>query len=155
MRMAATAISKYWNIVGPCRYYLGEKDWVPLTVMRKVVEDLSFPVELVPCPVIRMEDGLCASSRNAKLTPEARVAAPALYAALQSAIEAIESGERRLDVLKTSLRERIAKVAPVDYAEIVDARTLRPVDPLEGDLRIVVSANFGGIHLTDNAGVTV
>ncbi|MET0145732.1 MAG: pantoate--beta-alanine ligase [Ilumatobacteraceae bacterium] len=155
VRMTATAVSKYWNIVAPCRYYLGEKDWVPLTVLRRVAEDLSFRVEIVPHPVVRTESGLCASSRNAKLSPEDLATAPVIYAALREAAAAIQAGERSNEAVRGLLRERVEPVAPVDYAEVVDAYTLQRTDPLEGDLRVLVSASFSGVHLTDNIGVTV
>jgi pantoate--beta-alanine ligase len=153
MRMAATAIAKYWNIVGPCRYYLGEKDWVPLTVLRRVVTDLSFPVELVPYPIVRTDSGLCASSRNAKLSADDLAAAPIINRTLQEAVDLIEAGERSASVVRRLLHDRISPVAPLDYAEVVDAHSLQRVDPLEGELRILVSACFGGVHLTDNVGV--
>jgi pantoate--beta-alanine ligase len=155
MRMTATAITKYWNIIGRCRYYLGEKDWVPLAVLRNVVDSLSIPVELVSCPVVRMDDGLCASSRNRKLSAGDRAAAPTLYKSLQEAANLIDSGERGVEPVRALLRERIEKVAKLDYAEVVDAYTLKRVDPLRGELRIVVGADFNGIHLFDNIGVVV
>jgi pantoate--beta-alanine ligase len=155
IRMTATAVTKYWNILAPCRYYLGEKDWVPLTMLRRVIDDLSVRVELVACPIVRMDDGVCASSRNAKLSPEDRAAAPVLYQTLQEAIALVESGERNGQAVRDLLRGRIEPVAPVDYAEIVHAFTLNRVDPLQGEMRIVVSANFSGVHLFDNIGVVV
>lgn len=155
VQMAATAVTKYWNIFSPGRYYLGEKDWVPLTVLRKVRDDLSARVEIVACPVVRLEDGLCASSRNRKLSPEDRAAAPVLYAAIEEAVEMVRAGERRPEVIRQHLRTRIEAVTKVDYAEIVDAYTLRRGETLEGDLRILAGADFSGVHLFDNAGVTV
>lgn len=154
MRMTATAVTKYWNIVGPCRYYLGEKDWVPLTVLRKVADDLSVRVELVACPIVRLEDGLCASSRNAKLSLQDRAAAPTLYAALREAVALVEDGERRAAVVRDLLRRRVETVAKLDYAEVVSAYMLERVDPLRGELRLVVGADFSGVHLFDNVGVT-
>lgn len=155
IRMTATAVAKMWNMVGPCRYYAGEKDWVPLTVLRRIVDDLSFPVELVACPIVREHDGVCASSRNARLTPADRAAAPVLHAALCEAAALVEAGERSAGTLRAHLRARIEPVAPVDYAEVVDARTLASVDSMEGELRLLVSARFGDVHLFDNVGVSV
>lgn len=155
VRMTATAVTKSWNVIGPCRYYAGEKDWVPLSVLRRIIDDLSVRVELVACPIVREDDGVCASSRNAKLSPADRAAAPVLYAALQDAVAMIEAGERSAGPVRDLLRDRIQLVAPVDYAEIVDASTLTRVEPLAGDLRILVSADFSGVHLFDNVGVAV
>lgn len=155
MRLTATAVTKYWNIVGPCRYYLGEKDWVPLAVLRKVVDDLSMPVEIVACPIVRLEDGLCAASRNARLSASGRAAAPVLYAALQEAAARIDGGERSPEEIRRLLRQRVEPVAAVDYAEVVDAYSLNRVDPLQGELRLLVGADFSGVHLFDNVGVDV
>lgn len=155
MSMAVTALAKYWNVVGPCRAYSGEKDWIPLTVLRRAIEDLSLNVTLISCPTERLADGLCQSSRNAKLTPSDRAAAPIIFRALQEAAAAVEAGERRLEVVRALLRDRIAPFAAIDYVEVVDAWTLRRVDPLAGELRLLVSADFHGVHLFDNIGVAV
>jgi pantoate--beta-alanine ligase len=124
-------------------------------VLRRIIDDLSFRVELVACPIVRDEDGVCASSRNATLSAADRAAAPALYAALRVAVAMIEAGERSAGPVRAFLRKRIEAVAPVDYAEVVDAATLERVEPLAGDLRILVSADFSGVHLFDNVGVAV
>lgn len=155
MSMAATAQIKYWNIVGPCRVYCGEKDWIPLTVLRQMIADLSLPATLVPCPSQRLEDGLCESSRNARLSQRDRANAPVLFAALQEAASLIADGERDAAKVAAVLRERVSGVATIDYAEIVDAASLRRISPLAGDLRLLVSADFGGVHLFDNLGVSV
>lgn len=152
MAMAATALTKYWNVVGPCRAYHGEKDWIPLTVLRRTIEDLSLNVTLVACPTQREADGLCSSSRNARLSPQGRAAAPILYRALTEAAALIEAGERDPKAIRRHLRERISPFAAVDYAEVVEAVTLRRAEPLHGDLRLLVSATFGGVHLFDNVG---
>jgi pantoate--beta-alanine ligase len=155
IRMTATAVLKYWNIVGPCRHYFGEKDWVPLAVLRKMIADFSVPAELVSCPIVRESDGVCVSSRNRKLSERDRAAAPVLYAAIREAIDLVGSGERDGAVIRDLLRTRVGTVAAVDYAEIVDAASLRRVDPLVGDLRVLVGAEFSGVHLFDNAPVSV
>lgn len=155
MSMAATALAKYWSIVGPCRAYCGEKDWIPLTVLRRMVEDLSLSVTIVPCPIERLPDGLCQSSRNARLNEVDRRNAPILYKALQMAAALIETGERDPSIVTHMLREEISRVAAVDYVEVVDAATLSQIDPLSGELRILVSADFGGVHLFDNLGISV
>lgn len=155
MTMAATALTKYWNVVGPCRAYVGEKDWVPLTVLRRAIEDLSLNVELVTCPTERLPDGLCQSSRNSRLSPEDRALAPLVHAALVEAADRIRAGERSPAAIKALLRDRIGAVASIDYAEVVDAMTLAPVDPLAGELRILASADFHGVHVFDNVGIAI
>lgn len=155
MTMAATAQIKYWNIIGPCNVYVGEKDWIPLTVLRRAIEDLSLNVTLIPCPTERLPNGLCQSSRNSRLSKEDLAAAPVIYRALSEAAELVRAGERNSGKIRSLLRDRISPCAPVDYAEIVDANTLRRVEPLAGDLRILVSADFNGVHLFDNIGVSI
>lgn len=155
MSMAATAQAKYWNIVGSCRVYCGEKDWIPLTVLRRMIEDLSLAVTLVPCPTARLPDGLCESSRNARLSPTDRANAPVLYAALKEAAALIEAGERDPARVTAVLRERVSPFSSIDYAEVVEAETLTRVDPLAGNLRLLLSADFGGVHLFDNIGVSL
>lgn len=155
MSMAATALAKYWNVVGPCHAYCGEKDWIPLTVLRRMIEDLSMSVTLEPCAIERLPDGLCQSSRNSKLSDHDRGNAPVLFAALQEAAALIAAGQRDPAAVAALLHARVAPVATVDYAEVVDAMTLARVDPLEGELRLMLSADFGGVHLFDNIGVSV
>ena len=155
MSMAATAQAKYWNIIGPCRVYCGEKDWIPLTVLRRAVEDLSLAVTLVPCPSERLPDGLCLSSRNARLSPTDRANAPQIYAALREAAALIDGGERSAGTIRAMLRARLSDLGAIDYAEVVDAASLERVDPLAGSLRILVSVDFAGVHLFDNIGVEV
>lgn len=155
MSMAVTAQAKYWNIIGPCRVYCGEKDWIPLTVLRRAIEDLSLSVTLIACPTERLPNGLCQSSRNARLSPQDLAAAPGVYAALQEAEAAIRAGERSAPAVRALLQERLSPLGPVDYAEVVDAMTLRRVDRLQGVLRILVSVDFGGVHLFDNVGIEI
>ena len=124
----ATVVAKLFAIVGPCRAYFGEKDFQQLAVVRRMAADLSFPVEVVGCPIVREPDGLAMSSRNAYLTPEERAAAPVLQRALQAgaARSGRASGTRR--GAATLVGEIIAAepVAELDYVEVVDAATLEP-----------------------------
>src|SRR5690606_18006779 len=89
----ATVVAKLFNISGPCRAYFGEKDFQQLAVIRRMVRDLNFPVQVVGCPIVREVDGVAMSSRNVYLTPEQREAAPVLHRALQSGAAAILAGE--------------------------------------------------------------
>ncbi len=90
----ATVVAKLFAIVGPCRAYFGEKDFQQLAIVRRMAADLSFPVEVVGCPIVREADGLALSSRNVYLTPAERAAAPVLHRALRAGADAIAAGER-------------------------------------------------------------
>jgi len=153
----ATVVAKLFSIVGPCHAYFGEKDWQQLAVIRRMALDLSIPVEVVGCPTVREPDGLALSSRNAYLTPEERAAAPVVHAALLAGRLAVDAGERDPARVRAMLVELIGAepLAELDYAEIVDAATLQPVDPLAGELRLLAAVRFGRARLIDNIGASV
>lgn len=153
----ATVVAKLFNIVGPCRAYFGAKDFQQLAVVRRMVRDLSFPVEVVGCPTVRELDGLAMSSRNAYLTPEQREAAPVIHRALRAGAAAIAAGERD----PQTVRELVAGIieaeplAELDYVEVVDADSLATPETLQGNLRLLAAVRFGRARLIDNVGVTV
>jgi pantoate--beta-alanine ligase len=151
----ATVVAKLFAIAGPCRAYFGEKDWQQVAVVRRMARDLSMPVEVVACPTVREADGLALSSRNVYLTAEERAAAPVVHRALQLGVAAIEGGERSARAVQDLVAGLIAAepLAELDYAEVSDAATLAPVDPLTGDLRLLAAARFGRARLIDNVGV--
>jgi pantoate--beta-alanine ligase len=153
----ATVVAKLFNIAGTCRAYFGEKDWQQLAVIRRMAADLSFPVEVVGCPTVRESDGLAMSSRNAYLTPEERAAAPVLHWALVGGAAAIAAGERDPAKVRDLVADliRAEPLAQLDYAEVVDAATLQPVDPLRGELRLLAATRFGRARLIDNEGATI
>jgi pantoate--beta-alanine ligase len=153
----ATVVAKLFNIAGPCRAFFGEKDWQQLAVVRRMAADLSFPVDVVGCPTVREPDGLAMSSRNIYLSPDERAAAPVMYRALRAGVEAIEAGERDPGQVRALLRRTIEAepLAGFEYAEVVDAETLQPVDPLAGEVRLLAATRFGRARLIDNCGVTV
>ncbi|HEX2274192.1 MAG TPA: pantoate--beta-alanine ligase [Acidimicrobiales bacterium] len=152
----ATVVTKLFNLAGPCRAYFGEKDWQQLVVVRRLVGDLNFPVDVVGCPTVREPDGLACSSRNVRLSAEERRAATVLHRALADAAALVEAGERDPDVVRRRLAEVVATepLARLDYAEVARAADLVPVDPLEGELRLLVAARVGATRLIDNLGVT-
>ncbi len=157
----ATVVAKLFNIVGPCRAYFGDKDFQQLAVVRRMVSDLSFPVEVVGCPIVREPNGLALSSRNRYLGPAERDAAPVLHRALLEAATLaatmVAAGQRDAGLVRARLAQRIdaEPLAELDYAEVVDATSLDPVDLLAGDLRLLVAARFGSARLIDNVGITV
>ena len=151
-------VAKLFAIVGACRAYFGEKDWQQLAVVRRLAADLSLPVDVVGCPTVRETGGLALSSRNAYLTPAERAAAPVLHRALRAGAERIEAGERRAAAVERAMAGVLAAeplLGPVDYATVAEADTLQPLDPLAGELRLLVAAHLGAARLIDNIGVTV
>src|SRR5690606_34466182 len=122
----------------------GEKDFQQLAVVRRMVRDLSMPVEIVGCPTVREPDGLAMSSRNAYLTPEERAAAPVVHAALLAGREAVLAGERDPAAVRRCMHEVIAAEpkAELDYAEVVDAATFTVPDPLAGTVRLLAAVRI-------------
>lgn len=154
----ATVVTKLFSIAGPCRAYFGEKDYQQLAVVRRLVADLSIPVEVVGCPTVREADGLAMSSRNVYLSVEQRAAAAVLHRALVETVEAARGGERDAVVLGQRLVERVQAephVDGVDYGQIVDADTLEPAEEVGGRQRILVAARFGSTRLLDNMALEV
>jgi pantoate--beta-alanine ligase len=152
----ATVVAKLFAIVGPCRAYFGEKDFQQIAVVRRMVRDLSLPVEVVACPTARESDGLALSSRNAYLTEAERAAAPVVHAALLVGRLAIDAGERDGTRVRALMAELIEAepLAAVDYVEVVDAATLEAVEPLTGELRLLAAVRFGRARLIDNLGAS-
>ena len=155
----ATVVAKLLHIAGPCRAYFGEKDFQQLAVVTRMVEDLSFPVEVVGCPIVREPDGLALSSRNVYLTPEERAAAPVLHRALQAGAATVLAGERDPGAV-TDLVAAVVTAEPLadlDYAELVDPASLRRPPILEpgARIRLLVAARFGLPRLLDNLGVLI
>jgi pantoate--beta-alanine ligase len=152
----STVVAKLFAIVGPCAAYFGEKDFQQVAVVRRMVADLSVPVDVVACPTVRERDGLALSSRNAYLTPAERAAAPVVHRALQAGAALVMSGERDRTVVRTLMAEIIQAepLAELDYAEVVGTDSFTVPDPLAGDLRLLAAVRFGRARLIDNVGVT-
>lgn len=156
----ATVVAKLFAIAGPCRAYFGEKDFQQLAIVRRLAFDLSLPVEVVGCPIVREEDGLALSSRNAYLSPEERAAAPVLHRGLQAGADAVAAGERDPGAVIFAVAEVVDAEprARLDYVALVDPDTLEPVvDPLPpgADLRLLTAAQVGPPRLLDNVAVHV
>ena len=148
----ATVVAKLFNIAGPCRAYFGEKDWQQLQVVTRMASDLSFPVEVVGCPIVREPDGLAMSSRNVYLDPDQRIAGRVLSRSLRAAVEAVQAGERsaaEVERLMTAMFDA-EPLAELDYIGVVDAATLVPVDEIGDNVRILVAAQVGIPRLLDN-----
>jgi pantoate--beta-alanine ligase len=153
----ATVVTKLLAIVGPCRAYFGRKDFQQLAVVRRLVADLSLPVEVAGCPLVREPDGLAMSSRNAYLDASERAAATVLFRALEEATSGIAAGERRAGEIRSALTAMIAAEpkARIDYVAVVDATTLQPIEHLEGEVVLAVAAQVGGARLIDNMTVSI
>jgi pantoate--beta-alanine ligase len=156
-RGVCTVVTKLFAICEPDRAYFGEKDAQQLAVIQRMVRDLNIPVEIVPCPIVREDDGLAMSSRNARLTPAARAQAPALNRALQAARAAVEGGERSATALDSIIRTVLAEapMGEIDYVEIVRAGDLAPVTTIAGTCLVALAVRFGDVRLIDNVRVTV
>jgi pantoate--beta-alanine ligase len=155
----ATVVAKLFAMTGPCRAYFGEKDYQQLALVTRMAADLSFPVEVVGCPIVRERDGVAMSSRNAYLTDQQRAAAPVLHTALQAGVAAVRAGERdpvRIVALVGDV-VRAEPEAELDYVALVDAASLGIVDHLEpgGSYRLLTAARFGLPRLLDNVAVAV
>lgn len=151
-RGVCTVVSKLFHIAAPDRAYFGQKDAQQLSVIKKMVRDLDFDLEVVGCPTVREEDGLAKSSRNTYLSPEERKAAGVINKALRHAKEAIERGERNAQALRGDVIRIINSepLAEIDYVEIVDWELLQPIKSLEKPVLIAAAVKFGKTRLIDN-----
>ncbi|MEW6280091.1 MAG: pantoate--beta-alanine ligase [Candidatus Eremiobacterota bacterium] len=156
-RGVATVVAKLVHRVQPRKAYFGEKDFQQLTIIRRMVRDLDFPLEVVPVPTVREPDGLAMSSRNVRLSPDGRQRATALFAALTTAREAVERGERDAEAAVSAAGQvlRGAGIEP-QYLELVQADNLEPAsNPLAGRLVLAVAAFVDGVRLIDNLRIEV
>ncbi|KGK84233.1 pantoate--beta-alanine ligase [Clostridium sp. HMP27] len=151
-RGVCTIVSKLFNIVNPDRAYFGEKDAQQLAVIRRMVRDLNFDIQIIGCPIIREEDGLAKSSRNAYLSPEERSAATILNKSLMKSKELLENGEMNTEVIKSKIKSEIdgERLAKIDYIEIVDKYSLETVSSIKNSILIVIAVFIGNTRLIDN-----
>lgn len=153
----ATVVSKLFNIIGPCRAYFGRKDFQQLAIIRRMVHDLSTPVEVVGCPIIREPDGLAMSSRNIYLSPDERAAATVLRRALDAGTAAIEAGERDPKMVTDTMAAvvEVEPLARLDYVAAVDPSTLETPDVLGPETQLLITTYVGSTRLIDNCTVTI
>jgi pantoate--beta-alanine ligase len=150
-RGVATVVMKLFQIVQPDRAYFGEKDAQQLAVIRRMVADLNVPVEIVGVATVREPDGLAMSSRNQRLSPDERALAPLLYQALQLAASRITEGVRDPESIKHEAAAALARPEiRVEYLEIVDPDSMRPVDAITAVVRVAIAAQLGSTRLIDN-----
>jgi pantoate--beta-alanine ligase len=151
-RGVLTVVAKLFNAVGRCRAYFGEKDAQQLFLVRRMVDEIRFPVQVTTCPTIRESDGLALSSRNRRLTPEQREAAGCLFLALTEAAELARGGERDAARLVAVMAREIGATpeARLDHATVVDEESFVEVRTIERPARALVAARFGDVRLIDN-----
>jgi pantoate--beta-alanine ligase len=151
-RGVATVVSKLFNIVKPHVAVFGEKDYQQLLVVKRMVEDLNFDIDIIPGVLVREEDGIAMSSRNTYLSPENRKKARVLYQSLMKAKVLFDAGEKRIPSLLESIEKTIKSVDGVSlqYVEIRDAETLEKIDRVNRAAVIAVAAIVGPVRLIDN-----
>jgi pantoate--beta-alanine ligase len=149
----ATVLTKLFHIVMPTRAYFGIKDAQQVAVVKGLIADFNFPIELISVDIVREEDGLAKSSRNVNLFPEERQQAPVLYKSLLEAKHAIETGERHSERVIKQITERITSESNglIDYVEIFSYPELKPLEKLEGTIIVALAVKFSKVRLIDNS----
>ena len=150
-RGVTTVVAKLFHLVEPDVAVFGDKDYQQRRVIDRMVRDLDFGLEIVAGPLVRDDDGLALSSRNARLGPEARAAALSIPRALAAARSAVAAGARDATSLARDVADALSAAGgQVDYVEVVDDATLQPLEHLDGPAVLAVAAHFGGVRLIDN-----
>ena len=151
-RGVATVVAKLFHIVAPSKAFFGQKDAAQVAILRRMVRDLHFDLEIVVCPIVREPDGLAMSSRNRYLNEDQRQSATVLYRTLTAMQERVEEGEvassELIDAGLSVLSEE--PDAQLDYLRVVDPNTLEDLPDVEGGALLAVAARFGSARLIDN-----
>ncbi len=145
-----TIVAKLFNIVSPDIALFGEKDYQQLALIRQMVEDLSFAIEIIGMPIVREADGLAMSSRNSRLKKNDRMAALSLYKALKKGAEILRSGERSTEIIIKAAKDELASSIALDYIEIRDPRTLVTLKTINKGALFAIAAKLGDVRLIDN-----
>jgi len=155
-RGVCTVVAKLFNLLAPDAAMFGEKDYQQLAVIRRMVRDLNFPIEIMGVPTVREADGLALSSRNQYLNVDERTQAPVLYRAMTRVKELANRGQKSvrelIDVAKNVIAS--AKSGRVDYITIVDADNLQPLETLRPNAVIALAVFIGNTRLIDNLRLT-
>lgn len=151
-RGVCTVVSKLFLIASPDRAYFGQKDAQQLAVIKRMVRDLNFDIEIVGCPIIREADGLAKSSRNTYLSPEERKAAVILHEALEKGKELVLNGEKSAKAVIDTVTQIINSepLAKIDYVQVVDFPNIKVVEDINGDILTAVAVYIGKTRLIDN-----
>ena len=152
-----TVVSKLFNIVQPDIAYFGQKDYQQAITVKKMVQDLNFPIEIIVAPTVREQDGLAMSSRNSYLSPEERRQAPVLYRSLQEGAALIKQGETKPEVVRETIVRRIRNESSgqIEYVEIRNADNLATINIIDCNVVIALAVSFGSTRLIDNIVVEV
>ena len=148
----ATIVAILFSLVGAERAYFGQKDAQQVLVIRRMATDLAIATEVIACPTVREPDGLALSSRNVRLSPAERAAAPVVHRALEAAQDAWRDGERDGEAMREAMRAVLARepLAHPDYVSVADLATLAELDRVEGPALLSLAVRFGTIRLIDN-----
>jgi pantoate--beta-alanine ligase len=151
-RGVCTVVSKLFNIVLPDRAYFGEKDAQQLAIIKRMVKDLNFDIDIVACPTVREPDGLAMSSRNSYLSSEERKAALTISKSLKLAKAALSGNEKNADSIKKIVCDELSRerLIRIDYVDIVNPDTLEPITQIDGPVLVAVAAFVGRTRLIDN-----
>ena len=150
-RGVCTVVSKLFNIVTPDRAYFGQKDAQQLAIIKKMVKDLNFDIEIIGCPIVREEDGLAKSSRNTYLNAEERKAALCLSRSVAKGQEIIKNGMKAEKLLGEMIEVINAEpLAKIDYVSVVDALTMEPVEKIDRPVLVAMAVYIGKTRLIDN-----
>ena len=146
-----TVVTKLFNIIQPTNAYFGEKDAQQLAIIRKMVYDLNFPVNIIGVPIVRESDGLAKSSRNTYLSSEERKAATILYKAIQEGKECINRGASADSIINAMTNiVNTEPLAKIDYISVVDANTMQPVHEITSPVLVAMAVYIGSTRLIDN-----
>lgn len=146
-----TVVAKFFNIIQPTNAYFGEKDAQQLAIIRKMVFDLNFPVNIIGVPIVRESDGLAKSSRNTYLSSEERKAATILYKAIQEGKQYINRGASADSIINVMTNiVNTEPLAKIDYISVVDAITMQPVQEITAPVLVAMAIYIGSTRLIDN-----
>lgn len=147
-----TVVSKLFNIVAPDRAYFGEKDAQQLAIIKRMVQDLNFDIEIKGCPIVREDDGLAKSSRNTYLSAEERKAALVLSKSIALGKKMVQDGERDVKNVVDAMTKCISAepLARIDYVSVVDALSITPIEKYSGYTLTAIAVYIGKTRLIDN-----
>lgn len=151
-RGVCTVVAKLFNIIPAHRAYFGEKDAQQLAVIKRMVRDLNFDIEIIGCPIVREEDGVAKSSRNTYLSEDERAAAVILSQSLKKAKELLKNGEKNSAKIREIIIDNIMKekLAEIDYVQVVDSLSMEVVQDVKQSVLVAIAVRIGKTRLIDN-----